>query len=934
MTLKNDPGCTRCSLHKTTESVCVLGRGPDPCRIMIISEVPGKYTGGSEDYLNTVLKDVGFAQDEIFRTSAVSCKPPDNLKPTKKQVESCGYWLRYQIVRIKPKYVLLLGNAALRSITGHDGITKHRGKPFEKDRVVFLPVYSPSYILHGEYAQDPVFRQDLRLFKTLVDGGGMPREKSLSIKVVETDQDFELMLKNMIGTVSFDIETSGLYPWAKLRPKELPEKYKKDPMDPRAYNGKVISLGFGTRKHQWVMLTSRFELTQPRLTKISERLRDCIVVGHYAKFDALFMRVNYGVKWRIDFDTGLAHYMLDENTRHGLKELAQRFCGAPNWDIDKETKQTFANERQGITYHAHDLYYTRKLKFIFQRELEKDPLVYRVFRSIMMPLIEVFVEAELEGPFIDLAKMNSVEKDLRAKIGECESKLSKWGNINWGSPLQLASVLFKKLKIRPIAYGKKKTKDWPEGVPSTAETVLKQIDHPIVKDLMVLRGAKQQLSFFIEGWKPYIVNGRLHPSFKLTGTVTGRLSCENPSLQHVPRDATIRSLIVAPPGWVLVEADLSQIELRVAAELAGERTYVETFSKGLDPHWITALSELRRGGQGGGFSKNIFETAKMFVMSVGLLPDRTGAKILLDVWDEIEDSAKSQELIPMCYKIWQDTKEERWEPGRIKKSLMERGLSDLAKTLSGKALRALQCYFESVSTPQKLGSTRREKIEFDDAVSILSRIGASEAQKFDSGWKELRKKAKAVAFGYLYGMWWKKFKIYARDKYDVILTDKQAEESRNSYFSLYRDLPDWHNRQRKFARRNGYVRTLSGRKRRLPAAMSQEDSFERGEAERQAINSPVQSFANELNFMAVIQLTKEFSRKVYRPIGTIHDSILAYVREDYVDKVAARTAEVMRHPELLDRLGIKLKIPIESEITIGPWGAGHKWVPNVTESRP
>jgi len=81
----------------------------------------------------------------------------------------------------------------------------------------------------------------------------------------------------------------------------------------------------------------------------------------------------------------------------------------------------------------------------------------------------------------------------------------------------------------------------------------------------------------------------MHPTFKLTGTVTGRLSCSDPNLQQVPRDAKIRSLITAPLGWTFVEADYSQVELRVAAMLSGDKTMIETFNNNsLDIHTRTA----------------------------------------------------------------------------------------------------------------------------------------------------------------------------------------------------------------------------------------------------------------------------------------------------------------------------------------------------------
>ncbi len=114
----------------------------------------------------------------------------------------------------------------------------------------------------------------------------------------------------------------------------------------------------------------------------------------------------------------------------------------------------------------------------------------------------------------------------------------------------------------------------------------------------------------------------------------------------------------------------------------------------------------------------------------------------------------------------------------------------------------------------------------------------------------MRKKAKAVGFGYVYGMWWKKFRVYAKDNYDMDLTDQEAQQSRINYFQMY-PLEKWHESQRKFAHHKGYVRSLSGRKRRLPQAMSNHDSPERGEAFRQAINSTVvQNFASDISLMS------------------------------------------------------------------------------------
>lgn len=668
---------------------------------------------------------------------------------------------------------------------------------------------------------------------------------SLSIRRVTDDRSFSAMLKDLTGKVSFDIETSGLYPWARKVPcpysksGNWPKISKNE--DPRNYDAKITSLGFGTANHQWIWLTDEYTPTQSRLSLVYMRLQRCQTSGHYVKFDLLWMKVIYSVDWEIDFDTGIAHYMLDENSFHGLKELSQRIFDAPDYDIDLASKQGKGSKDKLAKYHAYDVYYTRLLHLKFREDLKEDPAVQRVFRKILMPCVKIFVDAEFEGALIDITRMDEVEKELRKRIKEAEKKLEKWIPIskkgkdrkgepifNWASPKQVGWLLYKKLRIKCPELTK--TGAW-----STSESALKQIDHALVKDLFDLRGANQQLSFFIEGWKPFLVaGGRIHPSFKLTGTVTGRLSCEHPNWQQVPRDKFIRTLLIAPKGWALIEADLSQVELRIAAELSGDRALIEAFVTGKDPHWITAMRELQRGH---GEEKRIMATANK---------------------------------------------------------------------LSNKPID-----------------------DYDEAIEYLIMRGADAAIEVDEAWKELRKKAKAVNFGFLYGMWWKKFKIYARDKYDVHLTDQQAEESRSGFFNTWRDLEDWHERSKRFARRNGYVRYLSGRKRRLPGAQLEGKSFEKGEAERQAVNSPVQGFANDVNLMALIQLQKEFPKTIYRPIATVHDSILAYARIEHVEKIARRTMEIMRRPELFDELEIEMQVPLEADVKIGAWGAGislDKWL--------
>lgn len=836
--LQRNPHCTDCRLHADADYVCLIGKGPITCDAMIVGEAPGRreddsgvaFVGASGQLLERTLEKFGIKRKNIYITNAVHCRPPGNRTPTKGEIKKCKRWLDLEIAAVKPKFILILGNTPLLSLTGSPGIKKRRGRPwYDKETgITYLPAYHPAYILRTPELES-VFERDIQLFSEIIKRGEIPREKFLNYKLIMEERDFDELLDNLSGTVSFDIEGTCLYPWSRRTPKF-----------PESVDARINLLGWGTRNHQFSLPTEHPEspwlrkpdTLQKWLDRIDQKMRDCYVVMHNGKFDALWVWVHCGYRWFPDFDTMLAHYMIDENSRHGLKELAMKYCGAPDWDVDKDTKTTGSLEEMAL-YHAHDLYYTRRLRFILGEKFDEDPDVKRVFENLMMPCSRLFTEIEYDGVCIDVTKMDEAEKVLRKMLKEAEEELEGFndGSVeNWGSPQQLARLLFDNLKI-PIV---EKTKT---GKASTSESVINRIDHPIGSALLKFRGARQQLSFFIEGWKPFLVkqgpNYFLHPSFKLHGTVTGRPSCENPNLQQVPRDERIRQLVTAPDGWVLCEFDLSQIELRIIAEISGEPTLIDVFVTGKDAHWMTALREIERGG---------------------------GMK------DVVLDTART----------WKQDK----------------------------------------------------KISYAEAIEILHEMGPDAASDIEPAWKELRKKAKAVNFGYVYGMWWRKFKKYAKDNYGIDVTDEQAMESRRFFFDTYQ-LESWHKRQKRYARQNGYVKTLTQRKRRLPDAMSPDDTPFRREAERQAINSPVQGFAAELNLMCALQLREEYDRDIIRICGTIHDAILFWCRPQRVKEVAERLLKICERPKMFDIFEIDFTVPIAGEIKVGPWSKGvklEKWL--------
>ena len=199
--------------------------------------------------------------------------------------------------------------------------------------------------------------------------------------------------------------------------------------------------------------------------------------------------------------------------------------------------------------------------------------------------------------------------------------------------------------------------------------------------------------------------------------------------------------------------------------------------------------------------------------------------------------------------------------------------------------------------------------------------------------KEQRKKAKAVNFGFLYGMGAKKFKEYARDNYGIHLTDKEAAQYRDRFFATYNNLPKWHNKQRQIVKSLGQVRNPIGRIRRLPDIYSS-DQGKKAEAERQSINSPVQGFGSDLTILGMTECLGyaaydngpeyELDRSRLFSVGTVHDATLYLIRNDYLMEALPKIKYKTEHPKVLSKVfQFEASIPIIVDLAIGrSWGAG------------
>lgn len=186
--------------------------------------------------------------------------------------------------------------------------------------------------------------------------------------------------------------------------------------------------------------------------------------------------------------------------------------------------------------------------------------------------------------------------------------------------------------------------------------------------------------------------------------------------------------------------------------------------------------------------------------------------------------------------------------------------------------------------------------------------------------KEERSKAKAVNFGFLYGMSAKKFVDYAYDSYGVSFSLKEAEHYRDAFFMKYSRLLPWHKEQEELCEMLGGVPNLFGRFRKLPKIYSNK-KFEHLEAARRAINTPVQGTGSDILLSAAVELHKRLSKYGLKVCGTIHDSIVGEFNEEDTDWIVDEIKSIMARPKIMRDFGVELKVDLEADIGVGPWGS-------------
>lgn len=639
---------------------------PSTAKYILIGEAPAydevrkgrPFIGKTGRLLMAFLRRAGINRGDCYLTNAIKCSLPREKRGYSRALAVCRHELADElrvVAETNPDaQIAVMGGIAKEAIWPNDksGIMASRGWRRLGERWVYVMAHPAYYNYNPDQA--PMFVKDLQRLKRgrleapivapviidtlegLVDllhqaARVKPEDRNFVAFDLETDQvDFQRD-RILCMSVSFNFGTAYIIPDSLL--------YE---------DGKEFYTGSWTKRVQARFLDD-FRYHTGEYLKPDERTVRLLYqlfavpgyrwVGHNAKFDLRFLIGQLGVEnAHVDFDTIVAHYALDERKGgHGLKPLADDYFDSGDYEatlfnyITKKSARYSRIPRPVLyQYNAMDTELTLRLAYALERELKQQGLYEQPFMFPMMEALPMLLNAELVGMQIrwDLLDKNEVEEiepeleKLRAELRE----ISGHPDLNPLSSQRVNDIIYDEFKfpiieVRTRAAGKRIKKRSSQQAVVDGWMKLREIGKlpmtpeawAFIEKLNEYRHVRKILGSYIRKWRKYRgTDGRVHTSFLLRGTVTGRLSSKDPPMQTIPSKVTekwgvmVAEAHVARPGYKLLYADFSQAELMVAACLAQDEFMLQAFrSEGADYH-----SEVARAAYGEDFGRDDRQACK------------------------------------------------------------------------------------------------------------------------------------------------------------------------------------------------------------------------------------------------------------------------------------------------------------------------------------
>jgi DNA polymerase I-like protein with 3'-5' exonuclease and polymerase domains len=545
------------------------------------------------------LRGHGLSRDTTVITNACLCRPKDNATPTARDVQACSERLHTEVSKAcgNGSPIVALGNVAASAIFDTKvAITSFRAGPAKQSPlypgVKVVPTVHPAYVLR-QADSFPMFVDDIGKVKYDVRVGWEAPTFRAFDEVPDACQALS-ELRRRAGDVVVDIEVGA----EKDTEFVHPDQYQLLCVGLCYAPGRAIVIGETALRDPGVryMLANVLE---------DSRVRN---IAHNGKFDLAGLQ-HIAPKASLGFDTMLASYAVDERQgTHGLKYLAIEKLGAPNYAIEihkylQKKGDNFAHIPRKVLYkyNAYDVCCTYLLKDMYEQQMEFAG-VTRV-HDMLVRASNMLMPAEMKGVRVNRKYIRQLSDEFNVRIAELDTLLTKWVQ-NARSPMQVKAALLK-LGVRVNS--------------TNIETLKEIVRNPNIPTeakeftLLLMEHRKQAKLYgtYVKGILRRMYKGRVHPTFLLHGTTTGRLACRNPNLQNVPRDSAMRSMFIPSTGRTFVQGDYKGAELRVLACEARDEYLRGLFAEGRDIH-----NEVAERFFGSGFTKDQRVRAKAVVFGL------------------------------------------------------------------------------------------------------------------------------------------------------------------------------------------------------------------------------------------------------------------------------------------------------------------------------
>lgn len=619
--LKKDKltGCDLCTREGKAHTP-FLGREPDftPSDVMIVVGMPTNaedttgiaFSSQIHHSLDKVLREAGLTTYSMEWAYASPCYHSGKEKLTPAIEKRCHQDLIQYLRACGCKYALLVGASAMNIFSNgkHKAITKERGGVIECEGVTAVPVSDYADVLR-DLELLSTFKADLGFFSRLITSTFAKVDANMAGKIYpRTGSSLFAMTPTCL---SYDIESEG-FNHRKGAVKMVGVAW-------RSRSTGQVATGIMYPKETPFNVDARAKWEWPEVADVITSVPR--TAAHNSKFDNGWLK-SRGLPAHTSMDTMLAAYCDNHMMPHNLKFLAKHLLHAPHYNEGIDFNDNSDEMRDKMEYYCQlDCYYTLLLReYYLEHKLEFGDVpgdYKKVLAKLLMPGTRVLERIEARGVHVDKSEVEQVGEFLVGRKDDTKYQLLKLlpekykfspagisGTINFDSPTQLRKLLYGKKSeggfgYKPIYKERDPEDDDDPTTGKAALTKLARAGSEFCKVLLEYRSHSKALSGFIDPWLEMLgeTGNRLFPSYNIGRTATGRLSANNPNLQQVSRDRLIRNLIKPTPGWLFVEADFSQIELRVASWIGRIASMKKVFDKGGDIHISTAKAIAKLGGR-------------------------------------------------------------------------------------------------------------------------------------------------------------------------------------------------------------------------------------------------------------------------------------------------------------------------------------------------